>query len=140
MLDNLVGGGIAAGESVREAVTRECWEEAGIGAPLATHAASMNTLTVRREGPDGLQWETIFVHDLWLPAAFVPVNQDAEVTEHRRVTLPDAARLLAVSGGPDEVTLDASLVALDALLRHAGPALFAQHADALRALGRDDEV
>ena len=104
MLDNLVGGGIAAGESVRAAVVRECAEEAGIAAPLAANAAHMGTFTVRREGVDGLQWETIFVHDLWLPAGFVPANQDGEVVAHRKVTLADAARLLAAPGGPDEVT------------------------------------
>ena len=134
MLDNLVGGGIAAGETVRAAVQRECWEEAGIPAALAAQSAVTGTLTLRREGAGGLQWETIFVHDLWLPAEFVPANQDGEVAAHRRVAFAEAARLLAASGGPDEVTVDASLVALDALLRRAGTELFGDYATALRAL------
>jgi 8-oxo-dGTP pyrophosphatase MutT (NUDIX family) len=138
MLDNLVGGGIAAGETVRAAVDRECWEEAGIAAALAARAACTNALTLRREGADGLQWETIFVHDLWLPAGFAPANQDGEVVTHRRVALGEAARLLAASGGPDEVTVDASLVALDALLRLAGTELFGDGAAALRALCASD--
>lgn len=138
MLDNLVGGGIAAGESVHAAVLRECGEEAGIPVPLATNAVARGAFTVRREGGDGLQWETIFVHDLWLPAGFAPANQDGEVVAHRLVSLPEAARLVAASCGPDEVTIDASLVALDALLREAGSALFAEDAKALRALYRNE--
>ncbi len=35
MLDNLVGGGIAAGQSVAATVVKEAWEEAGIAATLA---------------------------------------------------------------------------------------------------------
>ena len=71
-----------------------------------------------REQPDGLQRETIFVHDLWLPADFSPAGQDGEVAGHRLVTLPDAARLISIELGPDTVTADASLVILDFLLRH----------------------
>jgi hypothetical protein len=71
-----------------------------------------------REQPDGLQSETIYVHDLWLPAAFVPANQDGEASEHRNVSLPEVARLIGLAHGPDEVTADASLVVLGFLLRH----------------------
>jgi 8-oxo-dGTP pyrophosphatase MutT (NUDIX family) len=133
MLDNLVGGGIAAGETVRAAVERECREEAGIAPALAAQAVGTGALTLRREGAAGLQWETVFVHDLWLPGGFVPASQDGEVVAHRRVALAEAARLLAASGGPDTVTVDATLVALAALLRFAGTELFGDDAAALRA-------
>lgn len=123
MLDNLVGGGIAAGATAASTVVKEAWEEAGIPPEIATGAARAATLSIRREQPDGLQWETIFAFDAWLPAAFVPANQDGEVVEHRRVALAEVARLIAVEEGPDAVTADASLVALDCLLRlGAGPA------------------
>ncbi|MGE5089990.1 MAG: DUF4743 domain-containing protein [Candidatus Levyibacteriota bacterium] len=118
MLDNLVGGGIAAGHGVGETVVREAWEEAGIPAALASRASCTGTVDVCRTNPDGLQRETIFVHDLWLPPDFVPANQDGEAVEHRRVGLPEAARLLAIASGRDQVTVDATLVALDFLLRH----------------------
>lgn len=138
MFDNLVGGGIAAGEAVRAAVVRESWDEAGIDAGRAGGIAPAGALTLRRERADGLQWETIFVHDLWLPAEFVPVNQDGEAVAHRLVTLPEALRLLAAPGGPDEVTLDAALVALDCLLRLQVPGLLPADDAALRALcGRE---
>lgn len=118
MLDNLVGGGIAAGHGVRQTLLKEAWEEAGIRAALASRASAVGSLDVCRVNADGIQRETIFVHDLGLPAAFTPVNQDGEAVEHRRVTWPEAARLVSIASGPDQVTLDASLVVLDFLLRH----------------------
>ena len=119
MLDNLVGGGIADGQTVAGTVVKEAWEEAGIGAAVAAQAKLAGTVDIFRAQSDGLQRETIFVHDLWLPPEFVPANQDGEAIEHRRVALPDAARLIAIERGTDAVTVDASLVVLDCLLRHA---------------------
>ena len=117
-LDNLVGGGMAAGATVTETLVKEAWEEAGIPGALAARAEPAGTVRLFREQPDGVQSETIFVHDLWLPADFAPANQDGEAVGHRQVALDEAARLIAVAGGPDEVTADASLVVLDFLLRH----------------------
>ena len=136
MLDNLVGGGIAADHGVLETVVKEAWEEAGITAELASQASPAGSVNVCRMNPDGVQRETIFVRDLWLPPDFLPDNQDGEAVSHRCVTLPEAARLIAIASGPDEVTVDASLVALDFLLRqHALPGDAAQLAS-LRALVR----
>ena len=118
MLDNLVGGGIAAGQTIAGTVVKEAWEEAGIGAELASTATLAGSVDIRRVQADGLQRETIFVHDLWLPAAFVPANQDGEAVAHRLVGLDGAARLVANADGPDVVTVDASLVVLDCLRRH----------------------
>jgi 8-oxo-dGTP pyrophosphatase MutT (NUDIX family) len=117
-LDNLVGGGIAAGTGIAETLAKEAWEEAGIPQALAAKAQPAGALHIYRDQPDGLQSETIFVHDLWLAGDFVPSNQDGEAIEHRRVALDEAARLIALSGGRDVVTADASLVILDFLLRH----------------------
>lgn len=117
-LDNLVGGGIAAGASVAETLVKEAWEEAGIPREVATRAVATGTVHVWREQPDGLQSETIYVHDLWLPGNFVPANQDGEASDHRLVSLPEAARLVGLADGLDEITADASLVVLDFLLRH----------------------
>jgi 8-oxo-dGTP pyrophosphatase MutT (NUDIX family) len=126
-LDNLVGGGIAAGATVAATVVKEAFEEAGIAAPLAAAARPVGCVHICRAQPDGLHRETIFVHDLWLPPAFVPQGQDAETVGHRRVDLPAVARLIAQPDGPDVVTADASLVVLDALLRHG--AIRADHPD-----------
>jgi 8-oxo-dGTP pyrophosphatase MutT (NUDIX family) len=117
-LDNLVGGGIAAGTGIAETLAKEAWEEAGIPRALAAQAQRAGALHIYRDQPDGLQSETIFVHDLWLPGDFVPANQDGEASEHRRVAMDEAARLIALSVGHDVVTADASLVIVDFLLRH----------------------
>lgn len=118
LLDNLVGGGIAAGFRADQTVVKEAWEEAGIPAPLARAARPAGVVHSRKPTVDGLQRETIFVHDLALPPDFIPANQDGEAVEHRLVGLDAAARMIAQPAGPDEVTLDASLVVLDYLVRN----------------------
>ncbi len=117
-LDNLVGGGIATGQTVAATVVKEAAEEAGIPAVLARQAVPTGAVHVFRHPPDGIQDETIFVHDLWLPADFTPTPTDGEVVAFRPVDFGTAARLIAQSEGPDRVTADASLVVLDCLLRH----------------------
>jgi 8-oxo-dGTP pyrophosphatase MutT (NUDIX family) len=119
LLDNLVGGGIAVGQTVASTVTKEAFEEAGIGASVASQAIGAGTVHICRQQPDGFQRETIFVHDLWLSEDFVPACRDGEAMEHRIVPLRDTAALIANGAGPDTVTADASLVILDCLLRHA---------------------
>ena len=118
LLDNLVGGGIAASATVPMTVIKEAWEEAGIPGAIAARAECTGAVRICRAQPEGLQRETIFVHDLWLDAAFIPANQDGEAVEHRQVTLADAARLIANESGDGVVTADASLVIVDCLLRH----------------------
>jgi 8-oxo-dGTP pyrophosphatase MutT (NUDIX family) len=118
LLDNLVGGGIAAGVAVTATVIKEAWEEAGIAGPLAHRASCAGAVHVCRTQPDGLQRETIFVHDLILPREFVPAGHDDEVVEHRLISLRDAARLIGNTEGTDVVTADASLVIVDCLMRH----------------------
>jgi 8-oxo-dGTP pyrophosphatase MutT (NUDIX family) len=136
MLDNLVGGGIAARQSVADALVREAWEEAGIPRPIARQAQPVGTIELCREHADGLQRETICAHDLWLPVGFPPVGRDGEAVEHRLVTLAEAARLIAADDGPDVVTVDASLVVLDFLLRHGASSADTPVYRALDALRR----
>lgn len=133
-LDNLVGGGIAAGQTVAATVVKEALEEAGIDAALARWAVPAGAVHVFRAPADGIQFETIFVHDLRLPADFVPVPTDGEVVEFRRVDLGTAAWLIARAEGPDRVTVDASLVVLDCLLRHGAIAADAPEFLPLEAL------
>ncbi|MBS0321119.1 MAG: DUF4743 domain-containing protein [Proteobacteria bacterium] len=121
MLDNLVGGGMAAGEMPAAALVREAWEEAGIPAALVTpHTRTpAATLAFREVAGNGYVDETVFAYDLWLPAGFVPRNQDGEVVEHRLVDRAEALRLMALADDPDAMTPDAALVALDCLERNA---------------------
>jgi len=118
LLDNLVGGGIAAGMRVDETVAKEAWEEAGIDATTVRATRPVGVVHAVRILFDGLQRETLFVHDLALPRTFVPSNQDGEAVGHRLVSLAEAARIVATENNDDEATLDASLVILDYLVRH----------------------
>ena len=118
LLDNLVGGGIAAGLRIDDTLVKESWEEAGIPEALARSARAAGVVHVRQALSDGLQRETVFVHDLALPADFVPANQDGEAVEHRLAMIDDAARAVACATGPNQVTVDASVVILDYLFRH----------------------
>ena len=118
LLDNLVGGGIATGYGVAETLAKEAWEEAGIPATIAARARPQGSIDICRAQPQGLQRETVFVYDLLLDAGFIPVNQDGEAVEHRRVTMLEAAERIASSAPDDAATADASLVILDCLLRH----------------------
>jgi len=131
LLDNLVGGGIAAGSIAATTLVKEAWEEAGIAGELARRAQPAGSVDICRDQPDGLHRETIHVYDLWLPADFVPANQDGEAVEHR-LCAPDA--LLAILAS-DDVTADASLVIVDFLIRNghiaSGDPMFAA-LDALR--------
>ncbi|HZQ60383.1 MAG TPA: DUF4743 domain-containing protein [Casimicrobiaceae bacterium] len=117
LLDNLVGGGIRARTSVRETVTRESAEEAGIDAVLARRARPAGAVRICRAQRDGLQREMIYVHDLVLPPDFTPAGVDGEVMEHRLVTVDAVAALIANAQGADVATADASLVIVDWLLR-----------------------
>lgn len=114
MLDNLVGGGIACGLSSRETLLKEGREEAGIAPELMARAAERRSLQVLREVAEGCQHEEVHVHDLELPPDFIPLNQDGEVAEFRLCPLPEVVELIAAG----ELTVDASLVALEFLFRH----------------------
>ena len=114
MLDNLVGGGLAAGLSVAQTLVKEGWEEAGIPADLMSRALARGRIRLLREVPEGVQSEIIFVHELQLPEEFRPVNQDGEVAELRLLPNTEVLRLLREGAG---ITLDASLVMLSYLLR-----------------------
>jgi 8-oxo-dGTP pyrophosphatase MutT (NUDIX family) len=112
-LDNLVGGRIAAGMSVDETLRKEAWEEAGIAPALLGDLNCAGVARTEYSVPEGLHREILFVHDLWLPADFTPVNQDGEVSEIRRMPVEDVLDNLLAG----EFTLDAGAAMIDGLLR-----------------------
>ena len=110
-LDNLVGGGLASGESLAIGLAREAWEEAGL---LFRHTPSPVTqLHICRRIGEGLQDECIHVFDAYLPAHFIALNQDGEVAHAGLMPVEDA--LMLVLGG--RYTWDAALVFIYGLLR-----------------------
>ena len=130
-LDNLVGGRIAAGMSVDETLRKEAWEEAGIPPALLAEVACLGAVRVEYSVPEGLHREIMFVHDLWVPADFKPLNQDGEVSDIRLMPVEDVIQ--AILAG--DFTLDAGTVMVDALLR-LGAVLpeDAQYLDLLRLM------
>ncbi len=115
MLDNLVGGGIAAGASPESTLLKECDEEAGIAPTLARGAVAAGRLRVRRRVADGVHDELIHAFDLELPAQFVPRNRDGEVAEFMLFSPAELGARLAAG----EFTVDAAAATMDFLWRRA---------------------
>jgi 8-oxo-dGTP pyrophosphatase MutT (NUDIX family) len=114
LFDNLIGGGVAAGQSPREALVREGYEEAGLAPAQLTGALPGRVIRLQRDIPEGLQLEDLHTFDLALPAGLLPQNQDGEV---ERFDLLPVEEALALAEG-DTMTVDAALVTLDFGLRH----------------------
>ncbi|MFM2348875.1 MAG: hypothetical protein RL654_3628 [Pseudomonadota bacterium] len=113
-LDNLIGGGVSAGQSPREAVLREGWEEAGLQPSQMAGLRSGRRIHVARDLPEGFQREWVSVYDLCLPPDLQPVNQDGEVQSITRMPIAEVVERCAAG----ELTVDATLATLDFLLRH----------------------
>ena len=112
-LDTLVGGRISAGMSVDETLRKESWEEAGIAPGLLAGLNCAGAVRTEYSVPEGLHREVMFVHDLWLPEDFKPVNQDGEVSEIRRLPVEEVVHMILAG----DFTLDAGTVTIDGLLR-----------------------
>jgi 8-oxo-dGTP pyrophosphatase MutT (NUDIX family) len=113
-LDNLVGGGVPAGQSPREAVIREGWEEAGLAPAQMAGLVTGGLIDLECDIPEGRQHERLHVFDLALPAHVVPRNLDGEVAEHRLMPVGEALARAAAG----ELTTDAALATLDFAVRH----------------------
>jgi len=105
---------VPAGQSPRDTVIREGWEEAGLLHEQMRGLQRGRVLHLLRDIPEGLQREWIHVYDLALPADTTPRNQDGEVAE---LALHGVAAALALAAS-SEMTVDAALVTLDFALRH----------------------
>jgi len=94
LLDTLVGGGVAVGETPWQTLLREAQEEAGIAPALLADAHSSAVFEVLRRVPQGVQYELVHVFQLSLPNAWQPVNADGEVAEFLCLTPVALARAL----------------------------------------------
>jgi Domain of unknown function (DUF4743) len=118
-LDNLVGGGIAAGHDAWQTLIKEGREEAGIPFFVAEGARLRDTLAFDYRVPDGLDSNEVEVFDLVLPSGFVPRNEDGEVAGFELVEFDEVRERLAM---PHLFTVDAALVAWNCLQRWDGAA------------------
>ena len=114
--DNIAEGRIARGFSAIETMIKESFEEAGIVERIAKNAKSTGAIKSRREVEEGLHHEIIFTHDIVLPEAFTPENQDGEVAEF--ICLPISEIMAMLEDGAD-FTIDAMLTIVDCLIRHS---------------------
>jgi 8-oxo-dGTP pyrophosphatase MutT (NUDIX family) len=113
-LDNLIGGGVPRGQSAREALVREGWEEAGLAPDRFDGLVEGEILEIDCDIPEGRQHEHLHVFDLELPPGLEPRNLDGEVAWHRRMPVDEAiARARA-----GELTTDAALATLAFAVRH----------------------
>jgi 8-oxo-dGTP pyrophosphatase MutT (NUDIX family) len=114
--DTLMGGLVAAGESVETTLARETWEEAGLHLETLRDLQPRGRITVRRPVADGWMVEFVDVFCAVVPDGMTPVNQDGEVACFEALTVDALAQRLRA----DAFTLEAALVLLAALPQLAG--------------------
>jgi 8-oxo-dGTP pyrophosphatase MutT (NUDIX family) len=106
LLDTLVGGLAAEGETTLQTLERETWEEAGLRLAELEKLTPLGRLTVRRPVSDGYMVEHLEMFEARVPDANVPANQDGEVMGFARMDLP--ALMAAVC--EQRFTLEAALI------------------------------
>jgi 8-oxo-dGTP pyrophosphatase MutT (NUDIX family) len=89
-LDNLIGGGVARGQTPRAALVREAWEEAGLLPAQMAAIVEGGVIELDCDIAEGRQHERLLVFDLELPAGVVPRNTDGEVAEHLLLAVAEA--------------------------------------------------
>jgi 8-oxo-dGTP pyrophosphatase MutT (NUDIX family) len=109
--DTLMGGLMAAGETVATTLARETWEEAGLRVAELREVSARDRLTVRRPVSNGYMVEHIHVHETIVPTRLTPVNQDGEVARFERLSLGELRERLQAGA----FTLEAALILADAL-------------------------
>jgi 8-oxo-dGTP pyrophosphatase MutT (NUDIX family) len=114
LLDNLIGGGVPHGQTPDETLVREGFEEAGLSPAQMARAVPGRVIELDRDIPEGRQFERLHVFDLQLQPGERPVNQDGEVGEVQLWAMSEVVRQAASA----QMTVDASLVTLDFLVRH----------------------
>lgn len=113
-LDQIVGGGLPIGISVRDNLLKECAEEASIPAELALRARPAGAVAYWRQEDDLSDDEVLFNYDLDLPAGFTPINADGEVAGFELWPIERVKQVLADG---DEFLFDVALCIIDFLLR-----------------------
>ena len=113
-LDQMVAGGQPAGIGRLENVIKESAEEANIPEYIASTAEFVSTIHYRGASSRGMNVDTLFNYDVYLPEDFVPENTDGEVDEFILMPLEEMAHLTDTS---TEFKDNCNLVNIDLLLR-----------------------
>lgn len=113
-LDNLVGGGVAAGHTPYETLLKEAAEEAMLPEALAAAAEPKGRFAYNMERPEGLRRDVLYVYDLVLPEDFIPHPADGEVAHF---SLWPLQRVFETVRDTDEFKFNVNLVLIDLFLR-----------------------
>jgi len=116
--DTLMGGQVAAGESIEATLARETWEEAGFALADLTALERGPDVSVRRPVGEGYMDERIAVFRAVLADGLTPTNRDGEVV--RFECLGEAALRERLADGA--FTLEATLILGAELERTDAPA------------------
>ena len=114
-LDNMVAGGQPHGISAAENLLKECWEEAGIEADLASRAVSVGIGSYAMSIPAGLRRHVMYFYDLELLADFTPRPIDGEVHAFELMPIQEVAEIVRSS---DRFKYNCNLAIIDFLIRH----------------------
>ncbi len=119
-LDNIIGGGLAAGYTAFQTLIKEAGEEAGLDNALASQAVPVSAVSYIYDGEAGAKRDTLFIYDLYLPEDVVPDNQDGEVDHFELMPIEVVAALVSET---NDFKLNVNLVIIDLLVRlgYLGP-------------------
>jgi len=104
--DTLMGGLMAAGETVASTLERETWEEAGLRVADLIALRATSRFTIRRPVSDGYLIEHFHVFEAVVPDGVTPNNQDGEVAAFALITLDELRQRLQAG----EFTVEAALI------------------------------
>jgi 8-oxo-dGTP pyrophosphatase MutT (NUDIX family) len=104
--DTLMGGQVAAGETLASALARETEEEAGLDVASLLDLRRGDRITLRRPVAEGYMVEHIDAYTARLPEGVEPANRDGEVVRFECLDAVELEKRLARG----EFTLEASLV------------------------------
>jgi len=103
--DTLMGGQVAAGESMAATLERETMEEVGLAIADLLELARGDPIAIRRPTTDGYMVEHIEVYRALVPVSFEPVNRDGEVERFACVDKGELVGCLAAGAFTLEATL-----------------------------------
>jgi 8-oxo-dGTP pyrophosphatase MutT (NUDIX family) len=106
--DTLMGGQVAAEETLAETLSRETWEEAGLTLDQLLRVEAAGRIVIRRPVSDGYMVEHVHMFQAELPEALQPVNQDGEVQRFECLARDALWQRLR----DDAFTLEAALILL----------------------------
>lgn len=118
MLDNTVGGGITAGESARQTIIRECFEEASLPEGVVLRGLkSTGLISYVHKNSDGwVSPEVQYIYDLRLSSDIIPKSNDGESIDYTLMSFDQLrTSLLDFS---HEWKPNCALVLIDFFIRH----------------------